>query len=170
MALIVAPKAEGETKGTWLDRYEAVPDARFAGDGLANTAAMAEAGSQLAAWARGLRIGGFDDWYLPSRDELELMYRNLKPTDHKNSASYRDGENASSLPVGLAYTEERPAQTRVEAFRKGGVEAMEAEWYWASTQYSPNIAWCQDFAYGNQLLDNKDSQLRARAVRRFLIA
>lgn len=68
-ALIVAPKAEGEHKpAQWIGGYKDVPGAISYNDGLANTGAMAEAGSDLARWARDLRIGGHDDWYLPSQD------------------------------------------------------------------------------------------------------
>jgi len=79
--LIVAPKDGGEHQKTiWIDDYQVVSGAQSYNDGLANTIAMAESGSDLAQWARGVRIGGFDDWYLPSQDELEICYRNLKPT------------------------------------------------------------------------------------------
>ena len=37
--------------------------------------------AQLAAI---LKIGGFTDWYLPSRDELDLMYKNLKQRERGN--------------------------------------------------------------------------------------
>jgi hypothetical protein len=42
-------------------------------------------------------------------------------------------------------------------------------WYWSSTQYSPYYAWGQFFVDGFQSNDVKDSQGRARAVRRLLI-
>ena len=84
-ALIVAPKAEGEHDETkWIANYKDVPGALSYFDGMSNTKAMAEAGSQLAKWALDLRIGGLDDWYLPSQDELEIIYRNLKPTTETN--------------------------------------------------------------------------------------
>jgi len=46
-------------------------------DGLANTRAMAAAGSELAQRILDLRIAGRDDWYLPALDETERLYRNL---------------------------------------------------------------------------------------------
>jgi hypothetical protein len=43
------------------------------------------------------------------------------------------------------------------------------DWYWSSTQYSAYGAWGQLFDDGSQYYGDKDSQARARAVRRFLI-
>lgn len=40
------------------------------------------------------------------------------------------------------------------------------DWYWSSTQYSPNHAWIQGFGGGNQGDDLKDYARRAVAVRR----
>lgn len=55
-ALIVAPKADGEHKDApWNDTYSTVEGAKSYFDGLANTEAMAGAGSELAKWVRGLR-------------------------------------------------------------------------------------------------------------------
>ena len=169
-ALVVAPKADGETTGKWGEYGQDVPGARNYNDGRANTLAMAEAGSALAQWALGLSIAGHDDWYLPSRDELEILYRNLKPTDDENYCSFRDGDNASSLPAGYPYTEESPAQTAVEAFQASQAEAFEPRWHWTSTQFSPGYAWTQDFTGGYQTPNHKFTELRARAVRKILIS
>lgn len=169
-ALIVAPKAEGETTGKWGEYGQDIPGARSCFDGRANTLAMAESGSDLASWALGLKINGFDDWYLPSRDELEILYRNLKPTATENYCSFRDGDNASSVPAGYPYTENSPTQTVAEAFHSGGTEAFEPKWHWASTQYSPYDAWHQYFGGGNQGTSPNSSELRARAVRKIRIS
>lgn len=167
--LIVSPKASGELPDTrWGDYPQDVAGARSFNDGFANTQAMTEAGSKLGAHMLGLDINGFTDWYLPSRDELELLYRNLKPTTETNY-TWRHGDNPSSLPVGYPYTEHSPAQTTVQAFAEGGEEAFEDGWYWASTQCSPNVAWNQTFGGGGQGYDHKDGEFHARAVRRFKV-
>ena len=168
--LIVAPKFDGEHDDTvWNGSDEKVAGAQSYCDGLVNTNAMLAAGSALAQWARGLRIGGFDDWYLPSQDELEICYRAFKPTAEENTLWGRSGLNASAPSPTYPYTETVPAQTSVDAFQEGGAEAFEDGWYWSSTQHAGNddYAWCQNFSSGYQYDGRKDGQLRARAVRRF---
>ena len=164
-AIVWAPKAEGEIKGKWLDSYTDVPGATSCFDSMANTKAMAEAGSPLAKWALGLEINGHTDWCIPARDVLEMGYRYLKPTDDENNCSFRDGDNASSIPAGYHYTDESPAQTTSEAFKEGGTEAFEARWHWSSTQSSGNGAFFQGFSLGYQLNYCKSCEGRARAVR-----
>lgn len=171
-ALIVAPKADGEHKPTiWIPNYKDVPGAKSYNDGLANTQAMAEAGSNLAKWALGLEIGGANDWYLPAQDELEIIYRNLKPTTDKNSCWGRSGINLSAFEPTRPYTPDFPPQTPAEAFQQGGAEAFTADRHWSSTQPASHsdYAWSQSFARGTQEYYLTDHKLRARAVRRLPI-
>lgn len=168
-ALIVAPKAEGEHKpATWISDYKDVHGAKSYNDGLANTQAMAEAGSKLAQWALGLEIGGENDWYLPAQDELEIIYRNLKPTSDKNSCWARSGINLSAVEPTRPYTSDFPSRTMSDALQNGGSEAFDTNWYWSSTQHvsGSEYAWCQHFSHGTQDYDYTDDKLRARAVRR----
>ena len=164
-AIAWAPKAMGETTAIWLPSYTQVPNAASCFDSMANTIAMAEAGSPLAKWALGLDINGCTDWCIPARDVLELGYRHLKPTDDANDCSFRDGDNPSSIPAGYPYTDESPTQTTSEAFRAGGEEAFDETWYWSSTQYSPNIAWLQFFDNGYTITSGKKFEASARACR-----
>lgn len=168
-AIIVAPKLEGElaTKAAWGEYGKLIENCRSFWHGLPNTEAMATAGSDIAKWARGLNINGFQDWYIPARDELELIYRNLKATTDENW-EYR-GDNPSSVPVGYPYEAALPAQTPVADFQAGGPQAMKPEWYWSSTQYSAYSAWLQGFGVGYQCDGGKYGQGRVRAVRRSLI-
>jgi hypothetical protein len=168
-ALVVAPKADGEHDDTpWNKTVKMVADAGSLCDGHANTLAMAKAGSALAKWAIALRIGQFDDWYLPSRDELELLYRHFKPGTGENWV-YRHGDNPSSVPPGYPYSETLPGQTSTTAFRKGGAEAFNESWYWSSSQSAStnDYAWFQGFNGGFQDGNRKLNELRARAVRRW---
>lgn len=165
-AVVWAPKALGETTAIWLPSYKDVPNARSCVHSMDNTRAMADAGSPLAQWILGREINGHTDWCIPARDVLELAYRHLKPTTYKTGGYFRDGDNPSSIPGGYPYANgDAPVQTSVEAFRAGGAEAFEPEWYWSSTQYSSRSAWFQAFSNGSQVYGGKDTEFRARAVR-----
>lgn len=163
-AVIVAPKAEGEAKDQEWGKYgQEIEGAKSFFNGAANTKAMAAAGYPVAVWALALAINGFSDWHIPSRDELEICYRNLKPTTETN---YRwRGDNPSSVPVGYPYTSDLPAQAACHAFKEGGAEAFEANWHWSSTQFSAYSAWCQHFGGGDVDYDGKGDEFCLRAVR-----
>ena len=170
-ALIVSPKAQGDIEATpWNGSEKMVTGAQSYFDGLANTQAMADAGSALAKKVLALEIDGCADFYIPSRDELELIYRNLKPTEESNYA-WRNGDNPSSVPAGYPYTEDSPEQTGVDGFKAGDPEALEDTWYWTSTQgaSTESCAWIQTFNNGNQNYGHKSGSFRARAVRRLAI-
>lgn len=160
-AIVAAPKSL-EISGVWGERGALIEGADSFHDGAANTAAMAAAGCKIATQ---VQSGG---WYIPSRDELELLYRAFKPTTEENYKS-RDGDNPSSSPVGYPYTEGLPAQTAVADFKKGESEVFEDAWYWSSTQYSATSAWIQNFDDGSQLSYDKTSEGHVRPVRRIQI-
>lgn len=167
-ALIVSPREHGEFNSVrLLDDANPVPGADSFADGLANTRALAEAGSELAAKVLALEINGVGGWAIPARDQLELLYRHFKPTDEENWCSYRDGENPSSVPFGGLYTEASPAQTAGEAFRDGGSEAFSEAWHWSSTMISASsgAAFHQFFGNGFQIYHYSNLRFRARAVR-----
>ena len=165
--IVVSPKEGDMDDQQWGEFDQEIEGARSFFDGQANTQAMAEAGSELAKAIQALNINGHNDWYLPARDELELVYRNLKPTDNRNFRL--SGDNPSSVPVGYAYSIDEPAQTITTDFQEDGEQALQPTWYWSSTQYSALTAWSQDFEDGDQLNHHKFTAFRARAVRRFLI-
>lgn len=78
-ALIVSPKAKGELQPMpWSNSMVMVPGAISYCDGIANTNAMAKVGSPLAKQLLDLSIGGFEDWYLPSRLESLLLFHELR--------------------------------------------------------------------------------------------
>jgi hypothetical protein len=128
----------------------------------------------------GAGLNGHSDWYLPSRDELEIIYRNFKPTTQDNNTSTRTttgfggdgavfGTNANSIPVGSGYTLTDPAQTADAAFQAAGEDAFEALHYWSSTERDASSAWTQFFYNGYQTTNNKDNSCRVRAVRRIAL-
>ncbi len=172
-ALIVAPKGVGEkAPSIWIPNYKDVPGAKSFFDGMANTRAMAEAGSKLAKWALDLNIDGFSDYYIAALDEQEILYRAFKPTTDTNSQWARSGINLSAVEPSWPYTAEFPAQASLDDFKAGGAEAFEADWYWTSTQHAAasDGAWCQDFDNGYQFYCSKSYKLRARAVRSVLFS
>ena len=140
-------------------------------NGAANTAAMVTAGitsHPAAEFCVNLSIGGFTDWYLPSRLELEIAYFNLKPGTANNTTN--SGVNAYSVPARVAnYTTTVPGQTAVSAFQTGNSEAFLPNLHWSSTQASADTArgWTDDFAFGQLSFGlNKNSAQRVRAFRR----
>lgn len=161
--------AAHELVGAWGEYGVKIEGADSFTDSRANTEAMAAAGSELAQKVMALDIGGFTDWAIPARDVQELQYRHLKPTSRENYCWNRDGDNPNSLPVGLLYTEESPAQTAIVAFREDSPEAFQARWYWSSSQRSANGAFSMRFADGTQDSNDKCSELRVSPVRRSLI-
>ncbi|WP_343728503.1 DUF1566 domain-containing protein [Duganella sp.] len=170
-AVVVSPVVSGEFQGKWNDDVSLVSGATSRCDGLANTKAMAEAGSDLAKAVLGTTINGYSDWYIPAKDELEMAYRQLKPTQQTNYADGDDGINPSSIPAGKAYTKASPEQTTVALFADGGREAFKAAWYWTSSQHeaTAHCAWSQGFNDGFQLNSHKSAAGRVRAFRRFAI-
>lgn len=163
-AVITAPKALGEFSGIWLPEYTLIPGANSFNDSVANTLAMAEAGSPIAQKAIASEINSHKDWVIGARDVVELQYRHLKPTTDKNYV-YRHGDNPSSIPVGYPYSEDEPAQTPLALFQAGGTEAFEADWYATSTQSGAYTAWFQHFDDGCQLTGTKHDEFQVRLVR-----
>ena len=175
--LIVAPAATGAT-GTgytlttnkqWKTTNTTTAGTTSTYDGAANSANMNNASHPAAEFCETLSIGGYTDWYLPARDELEIAYYNLKPTTTSNTTSY--GINAYSVPArGSNYTAGTPAQTSVAAFQSGGAEAVVDYYHWASTELSSTNAWLLFFFNGTQDSDLKTSTpFRVRAFRKVAV-
>ena len=121
-------------------------DGVIVGTGNQNTLDI-EAGCPNAGTAAdicaNLTLGGYSDWFLPSRDELNLMWTNLADSDG-------DGNNlGSSDPNNL-----------------GGFAST---FYWSSTEYDTDDAFGSDFSNGNAYtyLANKNYTGSVRAVRAF---
>jgi len=201
--VIVAPKSSGENSSKqYKNANTAAPAATGTlTEGLKATAAMVADGNSTvypaAHYCDGLTIGGYSDWYLPARDELELIYRNLKPVTSNNyttadrpnsptpnytnlgsigTGGTQHGLNYNSDPQGVAYTSGSPAQTSVAAFQSGGAEAMTfgSDAYWSSTEYSTTSAWFQYYytsfaGYQNSHPGVKSDSYYVRAVRRSII-
>ena len=163
--VIWAPKKEGQIKAA-LQSFGTLDGARSPNDCAANMKDLIEAGSPAAEQIAALTINGFSDWLIPSRDVLELGYRHFKPTSYENYCSWRDGENANSVPPGWLYTSASPAKTAIEALQGDGEEAFDEAWYRSSTVLPDgDAAFSQFFNDGGQSLSYLSWEGRVRAVR-----
>jgi len=141
--LIVSPKASGETLLAWDTVGGATTGFTSLIDGPTNSAGLAALGARYAAatFCEGLTINGYSDWYLPASNELEVAYYNLKNVTQANYiGGGNKGNNANAVPpwepVSTTYTAARPAQTTVDAFKVGGVEAFaDGSYFWSSSEY-----------------------------------
>lgn len=171
--LIVAPKATGEASGKTWGTNGATTGITSVINGPTNSASLAalSADYQAANFCEGLTIGGFSDWYLPSKNELEVLYYNLKPTTAANNTPSGSNANAvSPEPISTNYTSGSPAQTSAGiGFRTGETDAFASDSYWSSTEYSSNYTWIQNFYSGDQYGDMKYYGHYVRAVRRIAV-
>ena len=146
-ALIVAPRATGAT-GTgypvttnlrWKTTNTTTPGTTSLFDGAVNTAAMVTEGIALhpaGEFCVNLTLGGYTDWYMPARYELDIAYFNLKSSTNQNSTSGTDGINIYSVPRrNSIYTLNYPLQTDVTIFKSGGTQAF-GDLHWTSAQLS----------------------------------
>lgn len=121
-----------------------------------------------ANFCEDLNIGGYTDWYWPSRYELDIAYFNLKPTSNGNNIGF--GANVYSVPRRpLTNTFLFPTQTTVTAFKTAS-EAFVNSIHWSSTDESrPNRAISLDFSDNRQTGDVKTGVTRVRAFRRIAL-
>ena len=171
--LVVGPVASAQSSSKqYKNATTATTGADSVIDGPQNTADMVADGNATvypaAHFCNDLVIGGFSDWYLPAKNELEVCYYNLKPTTTINNTS--SGTNTNAVPSrGSNYTAGTPAQTSVTDFKDTGAEDFAAVMYWSSTEYSATNAWWMTFSYGNQTTDYKTNSYRVRAIRRVAV-
>lgn len=93
-ALIVPPRTVFESSPAlrWNKVRARIDGALSYFDGLANTRAMSEAGSELATWACDQRLEGFDDWYIAPRQDALVVEGNARALE------------ASPIPAGWYWT------------------------------------------------------------------
>ena len=97
------------------------------GDGKRNTQLMSQVCVSGAFVVNQYRGGGFSDWYLPSKMELNLLCRFAR----NQEPSYRDCGSSGNLREGFS------------------------EYYWSSSEASATYAWDQFFNIGNVNLSAK---------------
>jgi len=140
-------------------------------DGPGNSTLMNSATNPAAQFCKAVTAGGFTDWYMPAKNELEVCYYNLKPTTGSNyTGAPTSGINANAVPArGSGYTSGTPAQTSAIIFQTGNAEAFGNGSYWSSSQSSSTRGWRQLFYSGYQGTDGKVTSDGVRAVRRVAV-
>jgi len=141
--LIVAP---ANSAGVRANQQFSTTDSSTAGstsflsyrDGYNNTYnALTASNFVAAAYARGLTLNGYDDWYLPSIEELMTVYWNCKPTTASNWTfsffgpnQLFNGSTSNSIPSRPAYSSSSPGQTTATILRSTGSEAFTTSSSW----------------------------------------
>ena len=171
--LVVGPVASAQNGSIkYKNARTATSGADSVIDGPQNTADIVADGNSTvypaAHFCNDLTIGGFSDWYMPAKNELEVCYYNLKPTTTSNNTS--SGINANAVPARASnYTAGTPAQTSATDFQDTGAEDFAAISYWSSTEYSAANAWTQYFSNGYQGNGYKTGEPAVRAIRRVAV-
>jgi hypothetical protein len=168
--LVVAPKSSGENSLVeWKTVNSNTSGTSSVIDGPTNSANMNNATHPAAQFCKSLTIGGYSDWYMPARNELEVCYYNLKPTTTQNAAS---GINTNAVPSrSVNYQSGIPGRTSASAFQSGGAEAFDTGlFYWSSTQgLNNNQGNGQYFTNGMQVAEAKYAFREVRAIRRVAV-
>jgi hypothetical protein len=188
--LVVGPAASAQTTGSnsrpkTNTSWSISPNTACASviAGPTNTANMiADVASTYPAanFCDAVTAGGYTDWYMPAKNELELCYYNLKPYDHPHAQN--SGNNPNAVPSHGNYTAIQnpavnPAVTSAALFQNpSGSERFISSvayqyFYWSSTVAYYGACRNQSFRSGNQ---NYGFPLNAsywyvRAVRRVAV-
>jgi len=168
--LVVGPVATAQNASVqWKTANTSTTGTTDVIDGPTNSTNMNNASHPAAQFCEGLTIGGFSDWYMPAKNELDVCYFNLKPTTTSNNTSV--GINANAVPERTSnYTAGNPAQTSATDFRDTGAEDFATNYYWASTEQTSTKGWMQVFNSGYQsLYGTKTSYYSVRAIRRVAV-
>lgn len=171
--LVVGPVASAQaTSKQWKNANTDTTGTTSVIDGPQNTASMVADGSSTVYpaghFCNNLTIGGFSDWYMPARNELEVCYYNLKPTTQSNLTT--GGANPNAVPARASnYTSGTPAQTSSADFKDTGTEDFGLVFYWSSTQQNATRGYVHRFNNGYQTFTGKNNAYNVRAVRRVAV-
>lgn len=165
-SIVVAPLSSGQNASRQFKTTQtSTVGTDSVWNGLENSGAMNNASHPAGQFCEGLTIGGFSDWYLPAKNELEICYFNLKPSTTSNNTTR--GANPNAVPPRASnYTAGTPAQTSATAFQSGGSEAFTVGIYWSSTQNGASFGNTILFSTGYSTLYSKTTSRIARAARR----
>ena len=144
--LVAAPVNQSDNESWGCYGVEIGGTSSAIGTGQANTDTIVNGCPEIFKAAKlcdDLVYGGYDDWFLPSVDELFLMWENLADSDG-------DGEN-----TGIS--------------DPNNIGGFSTDQYWSSTEGSLDYAWIQEFDDGAQFTHIKGAinSVDVRAVRAF---
>jgi len=188
--LVIAPKSSEAARSFRTPAAGSSGDSQF--NGAQNTfdivTYFGDSTTYPAAhYCNDLVVGGYSDWYLPSRLELEICYYNLKPGTMNNyDPPGNENTNAYAVPQRTGgYTTgtfggspaSNPAQTSVTLFQDGNSEAFSIGttgnpvYYWSSTgsTVSGNESRFKVFLYGYGDVINNIFQFQTRAMRKVAV-
>ena len=189
--LVVAPKVsgglEGQVKRQWKNVQE-IDDPLFANEVYGRPATEAATSQFPGFWwvkvspdgpnagnydpsnTTGTGIGGFNDWYIPAANEMQIAYFFLKPGTQANDTS--KGNIVTSVDPYFPSTKYGPGypnQTTNPNFQEGGSEAFAVDdWYWSASQYGigSNQAYIHRYSDGTYQQQAKTTTRYVRAMRR----
>tara|TARA_B110000902_G_C14155489_1_gene531225 strand:+ start:435 stop:1043 length:609 start_codon:yes stop_codon:yes gene_type:complete len=98
-----------------------------------------------------LTLGGYSDWFLPSKDELYKMRLNI----------------GQGNALGLGNIGDFKEGIREKLWDKQELRDRKNIFYWSSSQYNSIGAYCQDFWSGYQAFHPKNEIYYVRAIRSF---
>lgn len=174
--LIVAPISSGQTSARYQNSNSDSGGAGSPIDGAYNSDVQNNSFWPAIYFCRNLKIGGYSDWYHPAREELDILYYNLKPTSTQNDGNtyytlpgeppFYSGQNFYAVPSRQnGYSSSVPSRTSALDFQSGNTQAFSSAYYWSSTNYSSE-ARAQDFTNGAGALFYKFTTLNVRAIRK----
>lgn len=170
--LIVSDKSVGQVYGRKWGINGVTTGVTSDINGNSNTSSLGgNASYQAAFFCEQLTTGGYSDWYLPAKFEIEVLYYFLKPLTANNSTSYGSNPYAvSPEPVSTNYTSSAPPQTTATDFQNTNSQAFVDTYYWASTEQNDSQAWCENFNGGFLFPINKElTNFYTRAIRRVAV-
>ena len=177
--LVVGPVASAQSNKLWKTSGTSTSGTSSVIDGPTNSANMNDASHPAAQFCEAVSTGGYSDWYMPAKNELEICYFNLKPSTDANAVAGDGGTNANAVPARTTvyWVSGLPAQTTATIFRTGNAEAFaisgglpNAGTYWNSTEYNATRGRYQTFKSGIQNYYRKAYASNfVRAVRRVAV-